>query len=102
MILPAEWPAVRIEHWRALLQARAIENQCYIIAANATGETGDTVFGGHSMIIDPWGKIVIEAGDEPMLVTAEIETERVAQVRKQIPVFDDRRPETYETINLGF
>ena len=102
MIISSEWPAIRIEHWRMLLQARAIENQCYIIATNSTGETGDTVFGGHSMIVDPWGKIVIEAGDEPMLVTADIETERVAQVRRQIPVFDDRRPETYETLNLGF
>lgn len=102
IIVPAEWPMARLEHWRTLLIARAIENQCYIIAVNACGQTGDTVFGGHSMIIDPWGKVVVEAGEEPMLLTGEIELERVAEVRKRIPVFDDRRPETYETLDLGF
>lgn len=102
VVIPAEWPLARIEHWRALLVARAIENQCYVIACNAAGETGDTVFGGHSMIVDPWGKIVIEATDEPFLVTAEIEMDRVEDVRAQIPVMDDRRPDTYESIDLSF
>jgi len=101
VIIPAEWPMERIEHWRVLLQARAIENQCYIVATNAAGQTGDTTFGGHSMIIDPWGKIVIEASDEPILLTAEIETDRVNEIRSRIPVFDDRRPELYESLKLG-
>lgn len=101
-IIPAEWPMARVEHWRALLVARAIENQCYVIACNAAGETGGTVFGGHSMIVDPWGKIVVEAGDDPNLLTAEIELDRVAEARETIPVFDDRRPETYESLKLGF
>lgn len=95
IIIPAEWPAARVEHWRALLVARAIENQCYIVACNAVGETGDTVFGGHSMIVDPWGKIVIEGGESPMLLTAEIEMDMVDDVRQRIPVFDDRRPDLY-------
>lgn len=96
IIIPAMWPIERIEHWRALLQARAIENQCYIVATNAAGETGDTVFGGHSMIVDPWGKIIIEGGEEgPMLLTAEIELGVVDEVRQKIPVFKDRRPDLY-------
>ncbi len=95
IIVPSEWPQVRINHWRALVQARAIENQCYIAACNAAGETGDTMFGGHSMIVDPWGKIVIEGGEDPMLLTAEVELDAVDAVRKQIPVFEDRRPELY-------
>jgi predicted amidohydrolase len=95
ILVPAEWPMARVEHWRLLLQARAIENQCYVIACNAVGTTGDTLFGGHSMIVDPWGKIIVEAGENPMLVTAEIELETVDEVRKKIPVFDDRRPELY-------
>lgn len=102
VIIPAEWPAARIDHWRILLQARAIENQCYIVATNTTGEVGDTVFGGHSMIVDPWGKIIVEAGEDPVLLTAEIEIDRVDEVRKRIPALDDRRPETYESINLNF
>ena len=95
IIIPAEWPLARVEHWRTLLQARAIENQCYIVAVNAVGETGDTTFAGHSMIVDPWGKIVIEAGEQPLLLTAEIEMDAVSDIRQRIPVFEDRRPDLY-------
>ncbi len=100
VVIPAEWPLARIEHWRALMIARAIENQCYMIGVNTVGKIGDTVFGGHSMIVDPWGKIVIEAGEEAQLLTAEIELDRIKEVRNTIPVFEDRRPETYEVIKL--
>ena len=95
IILPAEWPVTRVEHWRALLVARAIENQCFMIATNAAGDTGGTVFGGHSMIVDPWGKIIIEGGEDPMLLTAEIDLDVVDDVRGRIPVFEDRRPDLY-------
>lgn len=95
VVIPAEWPVERVEHWRALLQARAIENQCYFVATNAAGPTGSTVFGGHSMIVDPWGKIVIEGGESPMLLTAEIEMDLVDDIRKRIPVFEDRRSDIY-------
>lgn len=95
IFLVAEWPLERIAHWRALIVARAIENQVYVVAVNAAGQTGETTFGGHSMIVDPWGKVIIEAGEEPGLFTAEIETSTVREIRKQIPVFDDRRPELY-------
>jgi len=95
VILSAEWPLVRIEHWRTLLMARAIENQCYIVATNTAGEVGDTVFGGHSMVVDPWGKIIVEAGEEPQLLTVDIELDRVKEAREKIPVFDDRRDELY-------
>jgi predicted amidohydrolase len=102
VIIAAEWPLERIEHWRALLIARAIENQCYMVACNAAGPTGDVVYGGHSMIVDPWGKVIVETSDEPVLLTAEIEMDRVDEVRERLPVLEDRRPETYETLNLGF
>jgi predicted amidohydrolase len=95
VIISAEWPIERVEHWRALLQARAIENQLYIVATNAAGLTGQTTFGGHSMIIDPWGKIVVEGGETPILLTAEIELDLVEEVRKRIPVFEDRRSDIY-------
>lgn len=95
IIIPAEWPIERVEHWRALLVARAIENQCYIVACNAAGITGSTTFGGHSMIVDPWGKIIIEGGDSPMMLTAEIEMDLVEEVRQRIPIFEDRRTDVY-------
>lgn len=96
MVIPAEWPLARIEHWRALLIARAIENQCYVIGCNAAGESGEQVFGGHSMIVDPWGKIVVEAGESPQLISAEIELDTVKEVRGKIPVFEDIRKDIYD------
>jgi len=96
IIISAEWPLARIEHWRALLIARAIENQCYVIACNAAGDTGDTVMGGHSMIVDPWGKIVVEAGETPQVATADIEMNEVEAARGKIPVFEDIRSDIYD------
>ncbi|MDZ4768409.1 MAG: carbon-nitrogen family hydrolase [Chloroflexota bacterium] len=96
IIIPAEWPMERIEHWRALLIARAIECQCYIAATNAVGQIGDKLFGGHSMIVDPWGRIVIEYGETPGIATAEIDTDYVDIVRHRIPVSDDRRTDVFK------
>jgi omega-amidase len=98
IVMPAEWPIERIDHWRTLVQARAIENQCYMVATNSAGLTGTTTFGGHSMIVDPWGKIVVEVGEAPTLVTAEIDVDYVDVIRNRIPVFEDRRPDVYGTI----
>ncbi len=95
MLICAEWPLVRVEHWRTLLIARAIENQCFVVATNSCGDTGGTVFGGHSMIIDPWGKVLVEAAEDEALLTAEIDLDEVDRVRQQIPVFEDRRPDAY-------
>jgi omega-amidase len=94
--LPSAWPHPRLAHWRTLLRARAIENQMYIIATNQVGSDGAYHFCGHSAIIDPWGEIVVEAGETEVLLTATIETERVAEARQKIPVFKDRRPELYQ------
>jgi predicted amidohydrolase len=63
LVVPAQWPAARINHWRILVQARAIENQMFVVAANRCGKTADTTFGGHSMIVGPDGAILLEAGD---------------------------------------
>ncbi len=97
MLLCAEWPLARVQHWRALLIARAIENQCFVAATNACGETGGTVFGGHSMIIDPWGQVLAEADEAETLLTAEIDLAEVDRIRATIPVFEDRRPDAYLT-----
>jgi omega-amidase len=95
IIVSAEWPTERIQHWRTLLQARAVENQCIMVGVNTAGQSGDTVFGGHSMIVDPWGEIVVEAGDQPQLITADVEMDLVDEVRARIPVFDDLRTDIY-------
>jgi omega-amidase len=95
LFVPAEWPNPRLQHWRTLLTARAIENQMYIVACNRVGTSDGTEFFGHSMIIDPWGEIIAEAGEEESIVTAQLDLDLVDQVRERIPVFEDRRPQFY-------
>lgn len=93
----AEWPLKRLDHWRTLLQARAIENQVFIIACNRSGSDPNNQFAGHSMVIDPWGEILAEGGETDEIVIADIDLDRVEQTRKTIPVFQDRRPHYYTT-----
>lgn len=95
LFVPAEWPNPRLHHWRTLLTARAIENQMYVVACNRVGQSGSTSFFGHSLVIDPWGEIIAEAGEEEAIVTAELDLALVDEVRSRIPVFEDRRPQLY-------
>ncbi|MFD0713634.1 carbon-nitrogen family hydrolase [Paenibacillus sp. GCM10027626] len=95
LFVPAQWPNPRLHHWRTLLLARAIENQMFVVACNRCGTSGNSVFFGHSMIIDPWGEIIAEAGDSETIIRAEIDLSLVEQVRRKIPVFEDRRPGLY-------
>ncbi len=95
VFLPAHWPYPRLDHWRTLLQARAIENQMFIAACNRVGESKGERFFGHSAIYDPWGRLVVEAGDSEALLTARLHMALVEEARQTIPVFADRRPELY-------
>ncbi|MHC0038651.1 carbon-nitrogen family hydrolase [Pseudoneobacillus sp. C159] len=92
----AEWPLPRLHHWKTLLTARAIENQCYVIACNCSGSNPDNLFAGHSLIIDPWGEIIAEGSEAEEIIYGEIDLEKVSTVRKTIPIFEDRRPNTYQ------
>ncbi|KUP09501.1 hydrolase [Bacillus coahuilensis m2-6] len=91
----AEWPDERLHHWKTILTARAIENQCYIVACNRVGSDPATLFGGHSMVIDPWGKIVAEASQQEEVLLAKIYPEKVKEIRSRIPIFQDRRENLY-------
>jgi nitrilase len=79
-------------HWHALLRARAIENQCFVIAP---GQTGTHASGrrtwGHSLIVDPWGVILAERADGEGAVVAELDFERLRQVRAMLPSLKHRR-----------
>jgi predicted amidohydrolase len=97
ILLAAQWPHVRKEHWRTLVRARAIENQLYVLAANRAGSEGKLRFAGHSMVVDPWGDVLQEAGEAPTLLTVDIDVARVAEVRETFPVWKDVRPEVYAT-----
>ncbi len=93
--VPAQWPKPRQEHWRTLLRARAIENQLYVISCNACGNIGKLDFFGMSMIIDPKGELLAEAGEEETEISALLDRQLMADWRAQIPCFKDRRPELY-------
>ncbi|WP_108670189.1 carbon-nitrogen family hydrolase [Peribacillus acanthi] len=91
----AEWPLPRLSHWRTLLISRAIENQAFVIACNRSGHDPNNIFAGHSMVIDPWGNVIAEAGEGEELLIAEINIGDTVAIRKQIPVFQDRKTEFY-------
>jgi predicted amidohydrolase len=79
-------------HWEVLCRARAIENQCWVVAPNQTGTSphGHADW-GHSMIVDPWGRVVAEAGDAEGVVVAEIDRAAQARVRRELPCLDHTR-----------
>jgi len=80
------------DHWEVLLRARAIENQCYVVAAGQIGdhEPARTCF-GRSMIVDPWGTVVAQAPDTVGVVTAEIDVMRLERIREELPSLANRR-----------
>lgn len=80
------------DHWEVLLRARAIENQCYVVAAGQIGDhdPGRTCF-GRSMIVDPWGTVVAQVPDEIGITIADIDTGRIANIREQVPSLANRR-----------
>ena len=80
------------DHWHVLLQARAIENTCYLLApAQAGRHHGKRTSYGHALVIDPWGTVLADTGDVPGLAIAPIDPERLRQVREQLPCLQHRR-----------
>lgn len=95
IFVPAEWPEARIDHWKVLLQARAIENQCFIVAVNRVGSDPKNEFGGHSMVIAPWGEIRLDMAKQEGIGYVDVDLTEVESVRERIPVFADRRENLY-------
>lgn len=91
----SNFPNPKVNHWRTLLQARAIENQIYIVACNRVGAAENCTYFGHSLIIDPWGEILAEGAEDETILTSVVDLSHVAQVRKTIPMFWDRQPQSY-------
>ena len=87
----ASWPARRVEHWRTLLRARAIEDQIFILACAAVGTQAGIEMSGHSMVISPWGDILAEGGEGEQIIHAEFDPATVESTRENFPVLRDRR-----------
>ena len=99
LFVPAQWPAARIDHWTALLKARAIENQMFVIGCNRCGIGGGDIYGGHSIAVAPDGTVLGECNEEDETIMAiEIIPSLIGVTRKKLPFTGGRNPALYSPI----
>lgn len=91
VLVPSAWPYPRVEHWTLLGRARAVENQLFVAAVNGAGAFEDAELLGRSTVYDPWGTTLASTGDDPDLVVADVDADRVTAVREEFPAWRDRR-----------
>jgi omega-amidase len=97
VLCPAAWPESRKEHWQVLNKARSIENQFFMFGVNQVGKvTPKRTDAGFSMVVDPWGEVIASLGDEEDVLKAEIDLDKIDEVRQKLPVWQDRRIDLYE------
>lgn len=95
LFVVSQWPDIRMEHLQTLCRARAIENQMFLSCCNSCGRTGETQYGGGSMIFDPWGKCLSSAGLKEEIIFADCDWSVLDGIRHSINIYADRRPELY-------
>lgn len=91
LVVSAGWPERRRSHWTLLAQARAVENQAYVLAVGSAGTHAGVEQAGHSIVVDPWGEVLAEAGAGEEVLTVEFDPGRTATTRAQFPALKDRR-----------
>ncbi len=91
-VISANWPDPRLEHWTALLTARAIENQAWVIGVNRVGQLDGLTFRGGSAVVDPWG-VVRELPNGPNVLVVEVDAQLVSSTRRAFPVLNDWHPD---------
>lgn len=91
VVVPAGWPAARLDHWLLLLRARALEDQLFVVGCNQVGTQEGVELAGHSVVVDPWGRIIAEAGTGEEVLTIDIDLAMVSKIRAEFPVLRDRR-----------
>jgi len=95
IIVCAQWPEARKEHWETLIKARAIENQLFMICSNRTGIEDNLKFPGMSMVVDPLGNVLIMGKDKAESIFAEVDLKLVKHARVTMPCITDRRDDLY-------
>jgi predicted amidohydrolase len=89
-VVSAGWPERRRSHWTLLAQARAVENQAFVLACGTAGTHAGVPQAGHSIVVDPWGEVLAEAGPDEEVLTVEFDPAKVATTREQFPALKDR------------
>lgn len=89
-IVIANWPKARIEHWKTLLRARALDTQAYCIGVNRVGEGNSIEYPGHSMVFDPQGELIFDGKSKEGVFPVELEFNRVTEWREKFPLLKDR------------
>jgi predicted amidohydrolase len=90
LVIPAGWPERRRAHWTLLARARAVENQAFVLACGTAGTHAGVPQAGHSIVVDPWGEVLAEAGAGEEVLTVEFDPGKVAVTREQFPALKDR------------
>ncbi|MFD4503535.1 carbon-nitrogen family hydrolase [Streptomyces sp. NPDC058457] len=90
LVLSAGWPERRRAHWTLLAQARAVENQAFVLACGTAGTHAGVPQAGHSIVVDPWGEVLAEAGAGEEILTVDLDPAKVAATREQFPALKDR------------
>ncbi|MEU5095960.1 carbon-nitrogen family hydrolase [Streptomyces sp. NPDC020996] len=90
LVIPAGWPERRRAHWTLLARARAVENQAFVLACGTAGTHAGVPQAGHSIVVDPWGEVLAEAGAGEEVLTVDLDPAKVAATRQQFPALKDR------------
>jgi predicted amidohydrolase len=93
LFAPSGWVQgdMKLDHWRTMIKARALENGCYVVAPDQTGN----IYIGHSLVVDPFGQIIVDLGDGVGSETVDLDLDLVAEAREKLPLLNNRRAEVY-------
>jgi deaminated glutathione amidase len=93
LVSPSGWVQgdMKVEHWQTMVRARALENGCYVIAPDQVGN----IYIGHSMVVDPFGRVVIDMGERQGFEIVDLDLSMVGEVREQLPLLKNRRADIY-------
>ncbi len=98
VFVPAAWPASRIRHWELFIQARAAENQMYVIGVNTTGTTPVDRYSGSSLAVDPHGTIISHANEAEQLLFMDLDPTEIDAARSALPIENDRKDALYHSL----
>jgi predicted amidohydrolase len=99
LFAPSGWVQgdMKLDHWQTMIKARALENGCYVIAPGQTGN----IYIGHSLVADPYGRIIIDMGEAERLEVVDLDLSMVTEAREKLPLLKNRRTEVYARYLIG-